>query len=76
MGKSSPLIRVQPFASAMIVRDGKIIWVGEQSNVAIIDGDYVALRGQRVLPGLNRCPLCTLLWLANCSTQIRLHSSH
>ena len=60
---------VQPFASAMIVRDGKIIWVGEQSDVAIIDGDYVDLQGQRVLPGLIDAHLHPL-WLANNSTQI------
>ena len=59
----------QPYASAMIVRDGKIIWIGEQSNVAIIDGEYVDLKGQRVLPGLIDSHLHPL-WLANCSTQI------
>ena len=53
----------------MIVRDGKIIWIGEQSNVAIIDGEYVDLKGQRVLPGLIDSHLHPL-WLANCSTQI------
>ena len=60
---------VQPFATAMIVRDGRIIWVGEQSDVAIIDGDYVDLQGQRVLPGFIDAHLHPL-WLANNSTQI------
>ena len=59
----------QPFASAMIVRDGRIIWIGEQSDVAIIDGDYVDFHGHRVLPGLIDSHLHPL-WLANNSTQI------
>ena len=59
----------QPYASAMIVRDGKIIWIGEQSDVAIIDREYVDLKGQRVLPGLIDAHLHPL-WLARCSTQI------
>lgn len=59
----------QPYASAMIVRNGKIIWIGEQSDVAIIDREYVDLQGQRVLPGFIDAHLHPL-WLARCSTQI------
>lgn len=59
----------QPFASAMIVRDGRIIWIGEQSDLAIIDGEYVDLKGQRVLPGLIDSHLHPL-WLANNSSQV------
>lgn len=59
----------QPFASAMIIRDGRIKWIGEQSDIAIIDGDYVDLQGHRVLPGLIDAHLHPL-WLADNSTQI------
>ena len=59
----------QPFASTMIVRDGSIAWIGEESDLENIDGDCVDLKGQRVLPGLIDAHLHPL-WLANASTQI------
>ncbi|MEK4029509.1 amidohydrolase [Pseudobacillus sp. FSL P4-0506] len=42
----------QPYATAMKVQDGKIIWVGKQEEVALTAGDVIDLQGQRVLPGL------------------------
>lgn len=59
----------QPYASTMIVRDGKIVWIGEQSGLENIEGDCVDLKGHRVLPGLIDAHLHPL-WLANASTQI------
>ncbi|WP_034670653.1 amidohydrolase [Ectobacillus panaciterrae] len=59
----------QPYASTMIVRDGKIVWIGEQSDLENIEGDCVDLKGHRVLPGLIDAHLHPL-WLANASTQI------
>ncbi|MBT2699933.1 amidohydrolase [Bacillus sp. ISL-40] len=59
----------QPYASTMIVRDGTILWIGEQSGLENIKGDCVDLKGHRVLPGLIDSHLHPL-WLANASTQI------
>jgi predicted amidohydrolase YtcJ len=59
----------QPYASTMIVRDGRIMWIGEQSDLENIIGDCVDLKGHRVLPGLIDAHLHPL-WLANASTQI------
>ncbi len=59
----------QPYANAMIVRDGKIVWIGEQSDLENIEGDCVDLSGNRVLPGFIDAHLHPL-WLANASTQI------
>ncbi|MGG3466083.1 amidohydrolase [Neobacillus pocheonensis] len=59
----------QPYASAMIVRDGRIFWIGEQTELEKIEGDIVDLNGRRVLPGLIDAHLHPL-WLANASTQI------
>lgn len=59
----------QPYASAMIVRDGRIAWIGEQSDLVHSEGDCVDLKGHRVLPGFIDAHLHPL-WLANASTQI------
>lgn len=59
----------QPYASTMIVRDGRIVWIGEQSDLESIEGDCVDLKGYRVLPGIIDAHLHPL-WLANASTQI------
>jgi predicted amidohydrolase YtcJ len=59
----------QPYASAMIVKDGRIAWIGEQSDLEKIEGDCVDLNGRRVLPGLIDAHLHPL-WLANAATQI------
>lgn len=59
----------QPYASTMIVRDGRIAWIGEESDLEHIEGDWVDLKGRRVLPGIIDAHLHPL-WLANASTQI------
>ncbi|MEH7155480.1 amidohydrolase [Neobacillus drentensis] len=59
----------QPHASAMIVRDGRISWIGEQPALKRIEGNCIDLKGQRVLPGFIDAHLHPL-WLANASTQI------
>lgn len=42
----------QPYASAMVVRNGRIEWVGEQSETDGMNGERIDLLGRRVLPGL------------------------
>ncbi|MET3289724.1 UNVERIFIED_CONTAM: putative amidohydrolase YtcJ [Brevibacillus sp. OAP136] len=41
----------QPYASAMVVRDDRIVWIGEQDDLKDMDGVYVDLQDRRVLPG-------------------------
>lgn len=59
----------QPYASAMKVRDGRIVWIGELTDLDTIEGKCVDLKGNRVLPGFIDAHLHPL-WLANASTQI------
>lgn len=59
----------QPDANTMIVQDGRIVWIGEQSNLNNIKGDCIDLKGQRVLPGIIDSHLHPL-WLAKSTTQI------
>jgi predicted amidohydrolase YtcJ len=59
----------KPYASAMVVRDGKIEWIGDQENLNQTVGDYVDLQGRRVLPGLIDAHLHPL-YLAEASKQI------
>ncbi|MGS2779677.1 amidohydrolase [Robertmurraya sp. GLU-23] len=59
----------QPDANTMIVQNGRIVWIGEQSNLEIIEGECIDLKGQRVLPGIIDAHLHPL-WLATATTQI------
>lgn len=59
----------QPIASAMVVRDGKIVWTGDESELEKIDGESIDLKGRRVLPGLIDAHLHPL-HLANAAKQI------
>ncbi len=59
----------QPDANTMIVQNGRIVWIGEQSNLRNIEGECIDLKGQRVLPGIIDAHLHPL-WLANATTQI------
>jgi predicted amidohydrolase YtcJ len=59
----------QPYASAMIVRNGQIEWIGDQSDLVNFEGECTDLKGKRVLPGLIDAHLHPL-WLANATTQI------
>jgi predicted amidohydrolase YtcJ len=59
----------QPSASAMVVCDGKITWIGEQVELGTTAADCIDLKGRRVLPGFIDAHLHPL-WLANASTQI------
>lgn len=42
----------QAKAEAMIVEDGQIIWIGQESDLPSVDGSIVDLEGQTVIPGL------------------------
>ncbi|TCP21077.1 hypothetical protein EV207_14627 [Scopulibacillus darangshiensis] len=59
----------QPYASAMAVRDGRIAWIGEQTNLGEMDGKRIDLKGRRVLPGFIDAHLHPLI-LAQVSKQI------
>lgn len=59
----------QPYANTMVVRDGKIEWIGDQANLIEIDGEKIDLQGRRVLPGFIDAHLHPL-YLANASKQI------
>lgn len=59
----------QPYASSMFVRDGKVIWIGEQEDLPKIKGDCVDLKGKRVLPGIIDAHMHPL-FLAGTSKQI------
>ncbi|WP_144547999.1 amidohydrolase [Bacillus sp. X1(2014)] len=68
-GKIFTANQEKPYADAMVVRDGKVAWIGCQADLEKIDGDYIDLQGQRVLPGLIDAHLHPL-YLANASKQI------
>jgi predicted amidohydrolase YtcJ len=59
----------KPHATAMIVRDGKVAWMGSQADLEKIEGECVDLQGLSVLPGLIDAYLHPL-YLANASKQI------
>lgn len=59
----------QPYASAMKVREGKIVWIGETIDLYNIEGTCFDLKGSRVLPGFIDAHLHPL-WLADASSQI------
>ncbi|MBT2736060.1 amidohydrolase [Bacillus sp. ISL-7] len=59
----------KPHATAMIVRDGKVAWIGSQTDLEKIEGECVDLQGLSVLPGLIDAHLHPL-YLANASKQI------
>lgn len=56
-------------ASAMVVENGKIIWVGDQNEVAKEGRERIDLQGRRVLPGLIDAHMHPLL-LAEVDQQI------
>ncbi|WHY64712.1 amidohydrolase [Neobacillus sp. SuZ13] len=68
-GKIFTANQEKPYADAMVVRDGKVAWIGCQADLRKIDGDFVDLQGQRVLPGLIDAHLHPL-YLANAAKQI------
>jgi predicted amidohydrolase YtcJ len=58
-----------PYASAMVVKNGVIDWIGDQKDLEKVDGKCVDLQGKRILPGFidaHEHPL----FLANASKQI------
>ena len=59
----------QPYASAMVVRDGRIAWIGEQTDLERTESEVIDLQGRRVLPGFIDAHLHPLL-LANAAKQI------
>ncbi|WP_078412369.1 amidohydrolase [Priestia abyssalis] len=59
----------QPYASAMVVSDGRIEWVGEQAHIEGMAGESVDLQGRRVLPGIIDAHLHPL-YLAKAAKQI------
>lgn len=59
----------QPYANAMIVKDGRVEWIGDQKDLGEIGSDIVDLQGRRVLPGFIDAHLHPL-YLANAAKQI------
>ncbi|MGE7602350.1 amidohydrolase [Peribacillus sp. NPDC097675] len=59
----------QPFASAMVIRDGRIHWIGEEDETEAMEGERVDLQGRRMLPGLIDAHMHPL-YLASSSKQI------
>ncbi|WP_091663171.1 amidohydrolase [Alteribacillus iranensis] len=59
----------QPEASAFLVRNGRIEWVGDERDISHWTGQSVDVKGKRVLPGLIEAHMHPLL-LAEKSTQI------
>ncbi|MGK7379636.1 amidohydrolase [Planococcus sp. 1R117A] len=43
---------MQPYAEAMVVENGKIQWIGSQTDSEHVEGQRVDLKGQRVIPGI------------------------
>ncbi|GED68567.1 amidohydrolase [Brevibacillus reuszeri] len=42
----------RPYASAMVIREGRIAWIGEEADLPECEGEKIDLHGSRVLPGL------------------------
>jgi predicted amidohydrolase YtcJ len=59
----------QPYVNSMIVKDGKIIWIGEEKDVEKKDRQIIDLEGRRVLPGFIDAHMHPLL-LAEADQQI------
>ena len=59
----------QPYASAMVVEEGKITWIGDEKDLKIINGNPIDLKGRRVLPGFIDGHMHAL-HLANASKQV------
>lgn len=59
----------QLYASAIVVKDGKIVWVGEQDEVNKEGKELIDLQGKRVLPGFIDAHMHPLL-LAEVDQQI------
>jgi predicted amidohydrolase YtcJ len=59
----------QPYANAMVVRDNKIVWIGDQADLEDAKREVIDLQGRRVLPGFIDAHLHPL-YLAKVSNQI------
>ena len=59
----------QPYASTMVVRDGRITWIGDQKDLKEVDGNTIDLKGRRVLPGFIDAHMHPF-FLADCISQI------
>ncbi len=59
----------QPFADTMVVRDGRILSVGDLTAINVEGRKVIDLQGRRILPGLIDAHLHPL-FLANASRQI------
>ncbi|SDH76854.1 hypothetical protein SAMN05192534_11129 [Alteribacillus persepolensis] len=60
----------QPYASAMIVRDGKVDWVGNEEDITGAEkAETIDLEGRRVLPGMIDAHLHPL-YLAYAAKQV------
>lgn len=59
----------QPYATAMVVKNGRIDWIGDQENLSKVDRECVDLQGRRILPGFIDAHLHPL-FLAGASKQI------
>jgi len=59
----------QPYASAMVVHDGRIAWIGDEKELTKFDENVIDLKGYRVLPGFIDAHMHPL-FLANTTKQI------
>ena len=59
----------QPYADTMIVRNGRIIWIGDEKDLKEMDGNRINLQGRRVLPGFIDAHMHPF-FLANAVNQI------
>jgi predicted amidohydrolase YtcJ len=59
----------QPYANAMVTKNGMIEWIGDKEDLDKVDGEVIDLQGRRVLPGFIDAHLHPL-FLANASKQI------
>jgi predicted amidohydrolase YtcJ len=57
------------YASAMVVKDGMIEWIGDQIDLEKVEGECIDLKGKRILPGFMDAHVHPL-FLANASKQI------
>ncbi|MBR3286907.1 MAG: hypothetical protein IKI72_03700, partial [Bacteroidales bacterium] len=42
----------RPLATALVVKDGKFVYVGDEAGLAGYEGDVTDLKGKFILPGL------------------------
>ncbi|MEH7342660.1 amidohydrolase [Bacillus sp. JJ1532] len=59
----------QPYASAMIVSEGRIAWIGNEGDLVELEGERVNLQDRRVMPGIIDAHLHPL-YLANAAKQV------